>query len=354
LIPLLKFLLWFADNLVKAEPSKIHGWLNMIGCYATGIFPRSKELVEVTRLYERGKISNQRLEKAFDKATVEIIDAQSSANFSYVTDGMLKWQDLMRPFAANIHGLKVGGLARWFNNNLFYRKPIVISEIEHEESIIEHIIQLKFLPKASSWKAILLAPYTFAQLCENHFYKNKSELMFKYAEILRDEIKRLVEVGFSYVQLSDPALVCTLDNTKTSTGKLASVKEALRIITEGTSVKTCLQTFFGDFSQILPEAIDFPVDHLGIDLCETNFEILKEYSFEKGVALGLVNCCNSLLEDPSKQLIIAKEILEAIYPSKICDVFVCPNCDLEFLPLDKAVEKMRVTATVASLLKEEL
>lgn len=324
----------------------------MIGCYATGIFPRDETLIEATRLYERGKLDKRELNKAYEKSTIKIVEAQLAAKFSYITDGMLNWQDLMRPFATNIKGIKLGGLARWFNNNMFYRKPIVTNEILREKSILENHIQLKFLPKSSPWKAILPAPYTFVQTCENCFYKNKEELMFKYAEILCDEIKQLTKLGFNYIQLSDPALVYTPTNLEKLKGKLETVAEALRIIKKETSAEICLQTFFGDFTQILPDALDFPVDHLGIDLYETNLSTLKEYHFKKGVALGLVNSRSSLLENPDELNNIAQEILDSIYTSKIGDVFVCPNCDLEFLPLKKGRQKMQIVMTVVSYLEK--
>ncbi|MEM2915651.1 MAG: hypothetical protein QXH91_09695, partial [Candidatus Bathyarchaeia archaeon] len=121
----------------------------------------------------------------------------------------------------------------------------------------------------------------------------------------------------------------------------------------GIPVDTCLQTFFGDFSNILPEALDFPVSHLGIDFYETNLEKLKEYSFEKGVALGLVDSRSSLSEDEVELVAIAKEVIDSIYNSKMYDVFLCPTCDLEFLPWDVAKEKMKIISNVTKLLRRE-
>ena len=178
--------------------------------------------------------------------------------------------------------------------------------------------------------------------------------MFKFAQILNEEIKSLAETGFSYIQLSDPALVykpmTTLSARK---DKLALVNDALEVAVRGTPVKTCLQAFFGDFSRILPEALDFPVDHLGIDLYETNLRELKEYSFEEGIALGLIDSRSSLIEYQSELIAIAKEIIESLYPSKIGEVFISPNCDLEFLPWKRAEEKMKVISNVAQKLGEE-
>ncbi|MGQ9507128.1 MAG: hypothetical protein ACUVTB_04625 [Candidatus Bathycorpusculaceae bacterium] len=326
----------------------------MLGCYVTGILPRPKELIETTRAYDRKRIGKEELEKAFKEATIKVIEAQTAAGLSYVTDGMLKWQDLLRPFTENLDGVKVGALARWFNNNTFYRKPIVTGEILHKKDITVEIASTEYLPTNIPWKIVLPAPYTLTKLSENKFYKSKTELLFRYAEILNEGLRSLAEKGFKYVQLSDPALVYNPFKEPILKDMLADVKNALETTVKGVRVRVCLQTFFGDFSQILPEALEFPVDDLGIDLYETNLEKLKEYSFDKGVALGLIDARSSLLEDEKEVMAVAKELIESIYPSKTYDVFICSNCDLEFLPWERAEEKIRVIAKVAKNLQNEL
>jgi len=328
--------------------------MRMIGCYVTGILPRPKELVEATRAYDRRKISEEELEKAFKEATIKVIEAQMSAGLSYITDGMLKWQDLLRPFTENLEGIKAGALARWFNNNTFYRKPIVQSEIGLKKDITAELAYIEHLPNNIPWKIILPAPYTLARLSENKFYKDEGELMFSYAEALKTAIENLTRKGFKYIQLSDPAIVYNPLKEPISRDIIVDAKEALKTVVKNAKARTCLQTFFGDFSQIMPEALDFPVDDLGIDFYETNLEKLKEYKFDKGAALGLVDARNSLVEDENEIFTVAKEIIESIYPSKIHSLFICPNCDLEFLPWEKAEEKIRVISRVAKRLRAEL
>lgn len=326
----------------------------MIGCYAAGILPRPKKLIETTRAYDRKKVNEEELERAFKEAAIEVIEAQASAGLSYVTDGMLKWQDLLRPFTENLKGVKIGALARWFNNNTFYRKPVVFEELQREKDIALEKTYVEYLPSNLPWKAVLPAPYTFTKLSENNFYKSETELLFKYAEILREEIKSLAERGFRYIQLSEPALVYNPFKEPISKDTLVDVKNALETAVKGVKARVCLQTFFGDFAQILPDALDFPVEDLGIDLYETNLEKLKEYTFDKGVALGLVDARNSLVEDERELTKVAKEVIESIYPSKICEVFICPNCDLEFLPWERAKEKMGIVSNVTKHLQNEL
>ncbi|MDH7477020.1 MAG: hypothetical protein QHH17_01415 [Candidatus Bathyarchaeota archaeon] len=326
----------------------------MLGCYVTGILPRPKELIETTRAYDRKRVGKEELEKAFKEAATKVIEAQTVAGLSYVTDGMLKWQDLLRPFTEHLEGVKIGALARWFNNNTFYRKPIISGEIKRKKEIAIEMANMKFLPRNVPWKAVLPAPYTLTKLSENNFYKSERELLFRYAEILREEIRSLAENGFKYVQLSEPALVYNPFKETISKDILNDVNNALETVVKGAKVRVCLQTFFGDFTQILPEALNFPVDDFGIDLYETSLEKLKEYTFDKGVVLGLVNARSSLLEDERELTAVAQELIESIYPSKTCDIFICPTCDLEFLPWERAEEKIKIVAKVAKNLQNEL
>lgn len=322
----------------------------MIGCYLTGTLPRPAELIEITRAYDRGKIDARMLEKAFEDATKKAIKAQISTGSNYVTDGMLKWQDLLRPLAEKLDGIEVGSLARWFNNNIFYRKPIVTGQLHRKRSVIKEITYTKLLPKNIPWKAILPAPFTFVQLSENRYYKDEVELLFDYAKVLREEIKSLANLGFKYVQLSDPALVYEPFIKQVSKDDVKNVIEALSVAVKGLPIKTCLQTYFGDFTKILPDALNFPVNHLGIDLYETNLEELKCYKIERGLSLGVVDSRSSLIENKEELVNTVKELIKSMQLPTDCDVFVCPNCDLEFLPWEVAQEKMRLVASVAKCL----
>ena len=334
-------------------PNGVNRWISMIGCYMTGIFPRPKELISITRDYERGRTGKAELDKAFSDATLKVVEAQSSAGLNYVADGMLRWQDPLRPFTENLNGVKIGGLARWFNNNMFYRKPVITGELSWKKRADPKIIDIEHLPKNLHWKAILPAPYTLAQLSEDNFYKDKTELVFKYARLVREQIESSVKQGFKYIQLSDPALVYKPRLAQISRDEVKIAGEALRLAIGGVSARTCLHTFFGDFCQILPEALDFPVDDLGIDFYETDIDGLKGYKFGKGIALGLVDSRGSLVEKVGELVVVAKEIIKSIEGDGVSAFFLCPNCDLEFLPWERALEKVKVVSRVAKRLREE-
>jgi len=65
----------------------------LISSYTFGIYPRSEELIEATRK------NTENLDSLFQKETEEYISAQKNAGLGFVSDPLLKWDDIFRPFS---------------------------------------------------------------------------------------------------------------------------------------------------------------------------------------------------------------------------------------------------------------
>lgn len=320
----------------------------MIGSRVSGNLPRTQELIAKTRAYDRAKLSDKELETAYIEATKRIIEGQVKAGLTHVNDGLLKWQDLLRPFTLGLGNVELGHMARWFNNNTFYRVPIVKGPIIYNESVTEKLDYRKLLPRGVTHTTVLPAPFTFAAMADDRYYGNKVKLQHAYAAALNQEAKHLEKLGYSYIQFSDPALVFV--TTKPARKELKAYGKVLEVTTAGVKSKTCLQTFFGDAGDILPEALSYPVSDLGFDLYETAPETLKGLKLKGGISLGLIDARNSTIEDAGEITATAKQILESLKPK---DVYVSTNCDADFLTWEKAEEKIRVLARVAENLRRE-
>jgi 5-methyltetrahydropteroyltriglutamate--homocysteine methyltransferase len=320
----------------------------MIGSSVSGNLPRTQELIAKTRAYDRAKLSDEELEAAYLEATKQVIEEQVKAGLTHVNDGLLKWQDLLRPFTLGLGGVELGPMARWFNNNTFYKVPLVKGPIIYKGPVTEKFSYRKLLPKGAALKAVLPAPYTFAALADDRHYGDKTRLQAAYAEALNQEAKHLEKLGYDYIQFSDPALVYV--TTKPSKKELKAYEKVLSIATSGLKAKTCLQTFFGDAGDILPEALGYPVSDLGFDLYETVPETLKGLKLKGGLSLGLIDARNSTIEDAKEITTAAKQILKSLKPK---DVYVSTNCDADFLTWEKAEEKVRVLVKVAERLRRD-
>ncbi|MBN1682639.1 hypothetical protein JW865_03705 [Candidatus Bathyarchaeota archaeon] len=316
----------------------------MIGTYVTGVLPRTQELIAKTRLYDRGRLSEEELETSFLEATKRVIGIQETANLTFVGDGMLKWQDLLRPFSEGLEGVEPGPLLRWFNNNTFYKAPIIKSDIKIQPSISNQ--QIDLLPSGKKWKATLPAPYTFSILSIDQHYQNKIKLMKKYAGVLNQEIKALEKKGFKYIQLNDPALVYI--TTAPEESKLKEIIEVYEIVTEGVKAKTCLHTFFGDASPLLKIVQTIPFNDIGVDLYETDTKIFNNLKLRDGLVLGVIDSRNSIIEDVQDLEKIIKEILLKIETNNL---YITSNADMDFLTIDKAEEKIQVLSKLAGRLQ---
>ncbi len=119
----------------------------MVEAHLTGIFPRSEELVQATRAAVRGKISPTDLEAAFRHDLDALAQLQSDCGLDYVVDGQLNWQDLFRPFSNLFTGITLGSLTRWFDNNAFYRKPIIVDKIMPSKAKPPTILPKQLAPR---------------------------------------------------------------------------------------------------------------------------------------------------------------------------------------------------------------
>jgi len=310
----------------------------------TGIFPRSDELIEATRAYEKKKIGKDELNEYFSKDTMRFLEFQTNLNLGCITDGLLEWQDIFRPFTEKVSGIKTGALTRWFNNNTFYRKPIITDKLVGDENILDGWIHTDLLRAAKKqWKIVLPGPYTFALMSENRYYKNRDEIVLDFARMLANELKYLEPFEPSCFDLCEPALVCYPPEK----GELAAVKSAVDVITTATSLQSNLQTYFGDLSNIYPEILDFNVDSIGVDFYETQIELMDEYSFTKYLGCGCIDARNSSMERVGDLVSFAQHIFDRVGPDR---VILSPNCDLEYLPMDAAEKKVEVLTEAMRIL----
>jgi len=310
----------------------------VVDAHLTGIFPRSEELIQITRLAARGKASQSEVDKIIYRDIKSLVELQKSAGLRYVTDGQLNWQDLFRPFSTLFTGIQPGSLTRWFDNNTFYRKPIVTERPRFRGSNTAQYFRKDLLPTSVAKKAILPGPFTFTFMSENKTKSPMADLVDDIAHALKDLISDLSKMGYEFFQLNEPLL--SYSNLKKDDLQMAA--NAIDTCAKGVAGKKCLQTYFGDASDVAAALLDFAVDFIGLDLYATPIEPLLQLDFTRGLGCGCVDGRNSLLESPEDLSKLITRIRDELEPK---DLFICPNCDLEYLPYPVAEKKVQVLSS---------
>jgi len=297
----------------------------LISSYTFGIYPRSEELIEATRK------NTENLDSLSQKETDEYINAQKNATLGFVSDPLLKWDDIFRPFSS-LTSVNLSSLNRIYEMNTFYR---ILSFDGSDFTDGGNIVQSNLdssLPKNRT--VAVPEPFTFAELHTSKKFKKKDDFIINLAKILRPEIDSLVESGFEVIQLLAPSIAY---NKEVDFGVIS---DALKIITDGLKAKTILHTYFGDVSTKIESLLDLPVSGLGFDITTTPVSSIEKHSFSnKSLTIGIINSFNTAIEKPQECI---KQVDEINANTKPKESYVSNNFDLEYVPKEFAMNKISV------------
>lgn len=301
----------------------------MISSYTFGIYPRSEELIEATRK------NTENLDSLSQKETEEYISAQKNANLGFVSDPLLKWDDIFRPFSS-LTSVNLSSLNRIYEMNTFYR---ILSFDESDFTDGGNIVQSNLDSSLPKNKTVAIPePFTFAELHISKKFKKKDDFIINLAKILRTEIDSLVKSGFEIIQLLAPSIAY---NKEVDFGL---VSDGLKILTDGLEAKTILHTYFGDVSTKIENLLDLPVSGLGFDITTTPTSSIEKHSFSnKSLTIGIINSFNTTIEKPQECIKQVDEINENTKPK---ESYVSNNFDLEYVPKEFAMSKISVLGEI--------
>ena len=299
----------------------------MINYWSAGIYPRNEKLIESTRSYDKT------LEKQFKKEKSRLLRIQSNNKLDYISDPLIDWDDNLRPFTDNLRGIEKGPLTRYYENNTFYRQPIIKSKLGTTGNILKNSICFDLFTSKSKVKIDILDPFTFYDLSANEFYKSEEEAVNAFAGIIKKELNS-IKKDIQLIQFNSPSLARIED-----ADRLNMVKKAMEKIVKGLNTKTCLNLWGSDISNTLIEFQEFPVDIIGIDFTSSNIDKFDKIEMKKGLACGLIDAKNTKMEKSSDIIRELKNIKKTFNPESLA---VVASWDFEFIPESFADKKLQI------------
>jgi 5-methyltetrahydropteroyltriglutamate--homocysteine methyltransferase len=304
-----------------------------------GSYPKVAETAYGTNVigalsrWQRQEISDAQLEETFREVTRAVIREQEAAGLELVTDGQIRWEDLVTPIARRLSGFEINGLARFFNNNVYYRRPILHKAPSRKGPILVDDYRFAASCAKRPVKAVLPGPYTFALLCEDRHYRRLRPLALRLAEILNEEARALAQAGAPVVQFDEPAIGFGKTDLKLA-------MEALRVAAAGVRATTAVYTYFGSLNGAFAALQRAPVDVIGVDVVSDPkaLSALRRAKLTKGLALGCLDARNTKLESVAALRGLLAQVARRVPADRL---YVNPNCGLEFLPHPQARAKVR-------------
>ena len=309
-------------------------WTTVVGNYPKiPNLPREARLRKAITSFDRRKISREDLNRIEDEVTEEVIGEQVEAGIDIVTDGHIRWDDAQTRIARGLEGFSLTGLIRYFDTNTYYRQPVVEAPIRWKEPILLRDLRFAIDLSPKPVKATLTGPLTLARLSLDQHYKDLQPLVIDLAKALNEEAKILEGGGATIVQFDEPSLVRMKED-------LPLFLDAAPHLLEGLKGTKALTTYFGDMEGILDAVKGIGFDILGLDMTtsDKNWHLLEENSIPVGIAGGIIDARNTRLETPEEVERRVRRLLEKVPSERL---YLNPSAGLEFLPRERAQEKLR-------------
>ncbi len=310
----------------------------MIKTTVVGNYPKVSSDKSVPNLrnalnnFDQKKISAEELERVYQTTIQRTVREQEEAGVDLPTDGQIRWDDIATFFAKNFEGAYVNGLIRFFDNNVYYRKPVFTGDLKLKAPASGTEYRTASIHSKRRLKGIVVGPYTLARMSVDEYYKDEGRLVMTLASILHQEVLSLQEAGAQYIQIDEPYLTWAPEG-------LSLAKRALVEMLEGVRAKKILCLYFGSIKPLVPALYDLPVDIFAVDTVSKpeNLELLLKAPSDKGIVAGCFDARNIKLEPKAELFSIYKKLASQNRP----EVFVSPSSGLEFLPHSDATAKLK-------------
>ncbi|MCS7224974.1 MAG: methylcobamide--CoM methyltransferase [Armatimonadetes bacterium] len=292
--------------------------------------------------FEDGRIDGEELDRVATQVAETVIKEQVEAGVQLVTDGLIRWDDPISYLGQKLAGTKRGGLLRWFDNNFYFRQPVIVGKLERPSPML--VDEWKKASQAAyptPVKPVLTGPFTFVVHCLNEYYPSFENLLEEVTDLWKQEIKDLADAGAPLVQINEPSILFHPDNTDLW-------MSSLRRLAEDSPCLLSLYTFFADPSAVYDSILSLPFPIIGLDFCsgEENrtWELIKDCPKDKTFACGIVDARNIRAEPVDQLARQVDDLLDRLGE----EIHFNPNCGLEFLPRSDARNKLRHLAQAVS------
>ncbi|GGN87068.1 MULTISPECIES: 5-methyltetrahydropteroyltriglutamate--homocysteine methyltransferase [Haloarcula] len=282
---------------------------------------------------------------AYDRAREEVISLQQDAGLDRVVEGQLRWDDMLAHPLAVHDSVETRGIVRYYDNNNFYREPVVQDDLTADGDVAAELDAAAELVD-DGLQAVLPGPYSLADLATDDYYGDEAAFLDAIAEFLAGEVEQFPDVETLF--LLEPSLV--ENDPDDGTDERAS--EAIDAVANATDADVVTHTYWGPIEEkTYAHLMDADVDAIGFDLVsdhDSNVYNVQEYGTKDDVALGVVDGQNTLVESPETirdRIDWFEQQTNTVYDT----VYATANTELFYLPVNKFADKLESLANAADL-----
>ncbi len=304
----------------------------VVGAYPK-ISDEHQDLRRALHRLDRGELDEAGIAGQLDLTTAWAIGEIEAAGVDVVNDGQVRWDDLLAPFAKSWRNCERGPLERFYDNNTYFRQPVISGPIESDgRTLVADFAKAKAIA-TRDLKAAICGPLTFATLtAQDTHYRDLAARTLAVADALASELRGLRAAGATLVDVEEPALAAHPEHVDLARAAFERLAKA--------GVALALYPYFFPSTDLVEALASFPVAQVGLDVRsrERSAEAIDRLGAVKQiVVLGIVDARNTRVETPRE----LGELVEAALKHVPADrLWLSPTTGLEYLPHDVAVRKL--------------
>ncbi|WP_435358313.1 5-methyltetrahydropteroyltriglutamate--homocysteine methyltransferase [Haloarchaeobius sp. DFWS5] len=287
----------------------------------------------------------------YEQTRAEVVQAQQEAGLDLVGEGQSRWDDMLAHPLTVHDSVETRGIVRYYDNNNFYREPVVQDELTFDGDVAAELDATAELVD-DGLQAVLPGPYSLADLATDEYYGDETAFLHAVADFLAGEAEAFPEVDTLF--LLEPSLV----ENAPGEGLDAEVPEAVTTVADAIDTEVVVFPYWGALEEkVYAHLLDADVDAVGYDFVsdhEQNLYNAQEYGTTDDVALGLLDGQNTLVEEPEAVRDRVDWVFDNLPVTDFETAYVTPNTGLFHLPYAKFEDKVTAVAEAVALADAEV
>jgi len=280
------------------------------------------------------------IEAAYDDVREDLLARQRDAGLDRVVEGQARWDDMLAHPLTVHDNVETGGIVRYYDNNNFYRDPVVEGELTFSGDLAADLEAAAEF--TDDLQAVVPGPYSLSELATDDYYGD-DEFLAAVAEFLAGEVEAFPDVETVFVL--EPSLV----TDPPADGEDERASDAIDTVARAADADVVAHTYWGALEEkVHAHLLDAGVDAIGYDFVtshEDNLYNVTEYGTKDSVALGVVDGQNTLVESTETIRERVDWFRESVPDAiEFDDAYVTANTGLFYLPVNRFEQKLGALA----------
>jgi 5-methyltetrahydropteroyltriglutamate--homocysteine methyltransferase len=283
------------------------------------------------------------VQNAYERARAGVIERQQESGLDRIVEGQFRWDDMIAHPLAVADAVETRGIVRYYDNNNFYREPVVTADLEATGDVGNEL-DAAAEQVDGDLQAVLPGPYSLADLATDEHYGDDGAFLDAVADFLVDEIDAFP--GVETLFLLEPSLV----ENPPGDGADERASDAIDTVASAIDAEVVAHTYWGALEEkVHAHLLDADVDAVGYDFVadhEQNLYNINEYGTKDDIALGLVDGQNTLVEESETIAERIEWVQEQAPATDFETIYATINTETFYLPVNRFEEKLDALAAV--------